>query len=263
MTAKLQVLSDPQINPWPVLWESFERSLRADGASMQTLRMYREAGGQAHAYFAERGLPTDPQHVEKRHVESWLVYLREEREVKPATLSARFSALRRFFMWLEAEGEIALSPMVRMKAPKVEVVAPDVLTDDEQRRLLDACRGSAFEDRRDAAILRLMLDTGMRRGEVAAMKVADLDLQGQTVRLVGKGGRPGVVFFGVRTARDLDRYLRTRPRHRLADLPWMWLAQNGALTGDGILQMLQRRGRIGGVTRHLHPIFCGTVGRTR
>ena len=72
MTAKLQVLPDPQINPWPVLWESFERPLQADGASVQTLRMYREAGGQAQAYFAERGLPTDPQHVEKRHVEAWL-----------------------------------------------------------------------------------------------------------------------------------------------------------------------------------------------
>jgi len=253
MAAKLSVLPDPKVDPWPVLWESFERSLRADGASPLTLRMYREAGGQAHAFFAERGLPTDPVAVEKRHVESWLIYLREERRVKPATLSARFSALRRFFTWLEAEGEIALSPMVRMKAPTVEVVAPAVLTDDEQRRLLDACRGSSFEDRRDVAILRLMLDTGLRRGEVAAMRIEDLHLQDQAISVVGKGARPAVVFFGVRAARDIDRYLRTRARHRLADLPWMWLAQNGGLTGDGILQMLQRRGRIGGVTRHLHP----------
>ena len=51
------------------------------------------------------------------------------------------------------------------------MIAPTVFTDDEQRRLLDACRGSSFEDRRDVAILRSMLDTGMRRGEVAAMKV--------------------------------------------------------------------------------------------
>jgi hypothetical protein len=52
--------------------------------------MYREAGGQAHAFFVERGLPTDPAAIEKRHVEAWLIYLREERMVKPATLSARF-----------------------------------------------------------------------------------------------------------------------------------------------------------------------------
>lgn len=82
MAAKLLVLPDPKVDPWPVLWESFERSLRADGASPLTLRMYREAGGQAHAYFAERGLPTDPVAIEKRHVESWLIYLGEERMVQ-------------------------------------------------------------------------------------------------------------------------------------------------------------------------------------
>jgi site-specific recombinase XerD len=215
--------------------------------------MYREAGQQAHAYFAEWSMPTDPAAIQKAHVEAWLIYLREERMVKPATLSARFSALRRFFKWLEEEAEIEQSPMLRLRGPKVEVNPPQVLTDDESRRLLDACRGSAFEDRRDAAILRLMLDTGLRRGEIAAMKLEDLHLSDQAISLVGKGARPAVVFFGVRVARDLDRYLRSRARHRLADLPWMWLAQNGALTGDGLLQMLQRRGRVGGVTRHLHP----------
>jgi hypothetical protein len=44
MARKLLVLPDPKVDPWPVLWESFERSLRADGASPPTLRMYREAG---------------------------------------------------------------------------------------------------------------------------------------------------------------------------------------------------------------------------
>jgi site-specific recombinase XerC len=132
--------------------------------------MYREAGSQAHAYFQEWAMPTDPVEIKKAHIEAWLIYLHEERKVKPATLSARFSALRRFFKWLEEQGEVELSPMVRMKAPTVDVVAPEELTDDEQRRLLDACRGTSFEDRRDAAISRLMLDPGLRRGEVAAMR---------------------------------------------------------------------------------------------
>src|SRR5437588_5607058 len=95
MAAKMQVLPDPISDPWPVLWESFERSLRASDASPRTLDVYREAGRQAHAFFEERGLPTDPAIVEKRHVEEWLIHLRERRKVMPATLSARFSALRR------------------------------------------------------------------------------------------------------------------------------------------------------------------------
>jgi site-specific recombinase XerD len=241
------------------LWSSFERSLKADGAgsgkraSENTLRMYREAGDQAHAFFVARGYPTDPVRTEKRHVEDWLNYLSDERKVKPATVAARFSALRRFFTWLEAEGEIALSPMVRMRAPAVDVIAPEVLTDDEQRRLLDACRGGNFEDRRDLAILRLMMDTGLRRGEVASMKLADVDLVKQEVHVIGKGSRPGTVFFGVKAAADIDRYRRTRARHPHAGLEDMWLAQKGPITGDGILQMLQRRAKKAGITRRLHP----------
>ncbi len=73
MAAKLLVLPDPKVDPWPVLWESFERSLRADGASPLTLRMYREAGGQAHAFFAGRGLPTDPAETQKSHVDDFLI----------------------------------------------------------------------------------------------------------------------------------------------------------------------------------------------
>jgi site-specific recombinase XerD len=114
--------------------------------------MYREAGDQAHVFLRARGFPTDPTRIEKRHVENWLIYLREERNAKPATIAARFSALRRFFTWLEAEKEIELSPMVRMKTPAADVLAPEVLTPDEHRRLLDACRGGDFEDKRDLAI---------------------------------------------------------------------------------------------------------------
>jgi hypothetical protein len=72
MAAKLLVLPDPNVDPWPVLWESFERSLRADGAPPLTLRMYRAAGSQAHAYLTAGGQPTDPVAIQKRHGQSAL-----------------------------------------------------------------------------------------------------------------------------------------------------------------------------------------------
>jgi len=58
--------------------------------------------------------------------------------------------------------------------PAVPEVPPDVLTEDQLRRLLRACDGKAFEERRDTAILRLLIDTGMRREECAGLKVEDV-----------------------------------------------------------------------------------------
>ena len=256
---RVQVLPDPSDDPWPVLWQSFERSLRADNASPRTLEVYGDAGHKFYGWLTERNRPTDPALIAKRDIEDFLIWLRETptaktgRPAMPATVRARFSALRRFFNWLEEEEEIQHSPMARMHGPKVEEPPPAVLSEDEQRRLLAACHGPDFEDRRDAALLRLRLDAGLRRGEVAGMKLDDLDLGGQVVKILGKGGRPGLAFFGTKTARDLDRYLRLRTRHSNAGLPALWLAQKGGLTGDGIHHLIQRRARLAGIERTIHP----------
>jgi site-specific recombinase XerD len=227
--------------------------MRADDASPQTLSSYRAASNIFHGWLCERHFPTDPALLEKGHVEEFLIWLRTERRAKPATMRARYSTLRRFFRWCIEEGEMEHSPMERMHGPKVEEPPPAVLTEDEQRQLLNACKGDAFEDRRDAAILRLMLDCGTRRGETAGIKLEDLDLDGQVVKILGKGNRPGVAFFGLKTARDIDRYLRLRARHPRADLPALWLAQKGGLTGDGIHHLIQRRAALAGLERSVHP----------
>src|SRR5690348_3395609 len=122
----LQLPSDP----WNELWRSFQFSLKAEQVSPRTLRTYTEAGEQFYAFLRDHDLPSDPKQVTKRHCERFLVFLAEERKAKPATLRARFSALRRFFKWAEDEHEIDQSPMIRMHAPNVPEDAPPVLTEN-------------------------------------------------------------------------------------------------------------------------------------
>jgi integrase len=63
-----------------------------------------------------------------------------------------------------------------MSPPKVPESPPDVLGDNQLRDLLNACDGPTFDDRRDAAIVRVFIDTGARLSEVAWLRVEDLDL---------------------------------------------------------------------------------------
>jgi site-specific recombinase XerD len=101
-----------------------------------------------------------------------------------------FSSLRRFFNWCEDEEEIpGWSPMHRMHGPKVDEPPPEVLSDDEITALLHACDGKSFEDRRDMALIRLMLDSGLRRFEAAGIVVEDVDLGERKVRIIGNGQR--------------------------------------------------------------------------
>ena len=122
----------------------------------------------------------------------------------------------------------------------------------ELKAIFDACAGPSFEDRRDTAIVRLLLDTGMRRAELAGLKIDDVDLDQQVAIVMGKGRRPRACPFGSKTAQALDRYLRVRIAHPFAERPELWLAPRGALTDSGVLQILRRRGGQAGVAR-LHP----------
>jgi integrase/recombinase XerC len=91
--------------------------------------------------------------------------------------------------------------MAGMNPPQIPDEPPPVLNDDELRRLLKACEGRDFTDRRDAAILRLFLDTGVRVSEAAGIMLpGDLDLDDQVVIVLGKGRRPRAVPFGRKTA---------------------------------------------------------------
>jgi integrase len=62
-----------------------------------------------------------------------------------------------------------------------------ILSDETLAKLLVACRGDTFENRRDTAIIRLFLDTGMRAGELAGLTVDDIDREQMVALLIGKG----------------------------------------------------------------------------
>jgi integrase len=229
---------------------AWSRSLRAANKSPKTVEVYLEAADQLLAFLAEHGMPTDVEHLRREHVEAFLVDLMEKRS--PATVSNRFRALQRLFAYCVEEGEIADSPMRKMPRPIVPEVPVPVIADDGIRALLKACSGKSYAERRDLAIVRLLLDTGMRRNELAKLTLEDLDLDAGIAYVVGKGRRPRACPFEAKTGQALDRYLRVRRQHRLASLPALWLGPKGGMTDSGIAQVLRRRGRQAGIGA-IHP----------
>lgn len=163
---------------------------------------------------------------------------------KPATVSARFRALQQFFAWCVAEGELAANPMHGMRQPRVPDQETPVLTHEQMKALLATCKGTTFVERRDAAILRVFIDTGSRLSEVAGLTVDRLDLDAEVIVVHGKGRKTRSAPFGAQTSRALHRYLRSRARHRWAHVDALWLGgRSGPMTSDGVAQVVSRRGR--------------------
>ena len=230
---------------------SFGRHLRAANKSPMTQKAYSEAVRQFDAFLGDRGMPRAVGSIRREHVESFI----EDQlaRLRPASAANRYRSLQQFFRWLVDEGELKDSPMAKMRPPAVPEEPPTVLTDENLAALWKVTSGTSFDDRRDRAILRLLLDGGIRRAELAGLRLEDVDRDQDVVLVLGKGRRPRAVPYDREAARDLDRYIdRARKDHPHADEPWLWLGKKGRLTETGIAQLLRRRGQEAGLDG-LHP----------
>jgi site-specific recombinase XerD len=241
----------------PAMAASFTRYLRAKNRSPSTITNYGIAVDQLAAFLADRGMPVQVGSIRREHVESFIGHLLER--WKPATAANRFRALQQFFAWLSDEGEIEKerNPIARMSPPAVGEEPPAVLTEAELVRLLRACSGNGFAERRDTALVRCFIDTGGRLSEIANLRLdgddgGDVDLEDGLLRVVGKGRRTRFLPLGVKAIRAVDRYVRARSRHPQAAQPWLWLGAKGRMTDSGVAQVLRRRAKQAGLA-HLNP----------
>lgn len=221
------------------LLSSWELRLLYDGKKPKTLRTYLSAANLYLAFAVVKAMPTQVSGISREHIESFL--LDQARRHKPATVNNRYRALQQFFKWLEEEGEVKSSPMRKMKAPSIPEAPPPILSEGELEKALAACEGPLFRDRRDAAVLRVLIDTGIRAGELIGMQVQDVDWTQRTIWVTGKFSRPRVVPFGAKTAMVLERYQRARERHSRASEEAFWLGSQGPLTDSGLRRLVKRR----------------------
>ncbi len=258
--------------------DSWELALTAANRSPGTITSYLLTGRQFCTYLDEHDMPATVDAVQAEHIRGYLsVKLNgctsagagpdaepapcggSIAQSSPGDAAKHFRNLRVMFRWLVAEGDRQTpNPMNNVEEPRVPDNPTETFSDEELARLLKSCSGTSFIDRRDTAMLRILMDTGLRRGSLAGLRYStnqddsDVMLSRKLLRIRKKGGDTMFIPIGNKAARDLDRYIRARARHPLADSEWLWLGPKGRLKDSGISQMLQRRGEEAGVA-HVFP----------
>jgi len=234
---------------------SWRRHLRAENKSQRTIQSYVEAATQLVDFLSSESLSTFPADIGRSDVSAFIGSVLDRHS--PATAANRYRSLQQLFRWLEDEEEVVVSPMHKLRPPAVPMNPVPVLSESQLRALVGACEGRTFTSLRDASMIRLFVDTGIRLSELASLKHPraadpDVDLDYGEVRVLGKGRRWRLVPLSPRTVKALDRYIRVRAGHNHADLKELWVGERGPLTASGIAQILRRRAEAAGVGR-LHP----------
>jgi site-specific recombinase XerD len=232
----------------------FGDTLRARNSSPSTVESYRLTLATLDRFLADRGYPRSTAEITRPMLQAFMTDQLGKHSA--GTANTRYAGLRAFFNFAVNEEIIEKTPMRGMSAPTKPTEPVPVLSIEDLRALLDACTGKSFADRRDTAILRLLLDTGMRRAELMGLHVDDLLLDQHLVQVRhenAKGKKARVVPFGAKTAQALQRYLRLRRTHKYAASPFLWVSQMGAqMEPPALNNLLVERTRAAGLP-HVHP----------
>lgn len=128
--------------------------------------------------------------VKKGTITGYIDYLKNSGEYASSTVARKVAAIKSFFHFLVAEGDIQEDPTFALDSPKVKKRLPKAISPGEIDRLLGApANVSGPKAQRDSALLEMLYASGMRVTELVSLNLSDLDLEdsnGSTVRVQGK-----------------------------------------------------------------------------
>ena len=121
--------------------------------------------------------------ITTKDLEDFLEWLQNDRNVpcSPKTLSRRITSIKSFFRWLTVNGVLSHNPAEKIVQKTVVSPLPEVLTTAEQEKVLDAAeamRTAANPDLRPYVLLRLLLETGLKKGECLHLMTNHVELEG-------------------------------------------------------------------------------------
>lgn len=203
------------------MWErelgEYRSHLESRGLARETVRHRGNKARKMLAFFEASGVKA-LQEVRRDHVDAWLAYLGGEYRTAKGTPITTMHLLQHhlctkdFFAWLEREGRILTSPYGvrdRPARPDAPTRPPEVFTPEEAVKLLEAVDPHTTLGLRDRAVLELLYSTGMRKGELVALDVADFSFKRQELAiLTSKNKRGRVVPVGEYARHFTEAYIK-------------------------------------------------------
>lgn len=184
------------------------------GSLPRTIATYRDSLINAADYFVRmKGAEADWTSLQTDDFRAWEAE-QMQRGYSPSYVKKNMAALRSMYKFLLREGRVKVDPVRLVKNPKQQKRLPSFIKESEMDRLFDYYDfGEGYIGTRNRTILLLLYHTGIRAAELCALNVSDLDLEGQSLRVTGKGNKQRIIPFGPELRDELRHYLQERAAH--------------------------------------------------
>lgn len=144
--------------------------------------------------------------INKDEIRKYLKYLDELKRSK-SSISRTLSALRNFYTYLMHNKIVDSNPFKNIRNPKKDKKLPNFLQHDELKIIFDSIDMSTALGLRNRLIIELLYATGIRVSELTSLEINNIDMSNQEIKILGKGSKERIVFFGDYAKRYLNLYL--------------------------------------------------------
>ena len=189
------------------LIKSFKEHLSSQGRASATILAYSKDIEQLGQFVAEKGKNAVTE-ITKEDIDSFKDHL-QNTNYTTKSISRKINSIKAFFTFVLSTGTITENPAISVSHPKYDIKPPRILSKVEYRALRDACK----DDVRMAAIVELLLQTGMRISELANLKMNDVNNETNQITIRAYESHPERIIPLNPPVKDaLNKYLTSRPR---------------------------------------------------
>ncbi len=199
---------------WDTSIENFKNYLKLErGLSMNSIESYEFDLIQFKNFIIENSINESPKKCSSSTVKR---YLYKNFSNKKSRSQARsISALKSFFNYLLFEGEIHSSPLNDIESPKIENKLPEVLTEDEIKRLISSVNLDSEFGQRNKTIIEVLYGTGIRVSELIELKLSNIFFKENILKVTGKGNKERFVPLGKIALIEIKKYLNNRDKLKI------------------------------------------------
>lgn len=219
------------------------------GLSQNTTEAYRRDLTSFLDFCSTLGI-TEINDIARSNINSYILYLRN-RNYTPTSVVRKIASLRGFFKWLCANEYFYSNPTQTLEQPKLPKRLPKVMTPEEIDIIF-----KANIPPREALVIELLYDCGLRVSELVGLKLNNVDLNSKYIQCYGKGSKERIVPFGKKAQAALKKYLKMRDiiiiTNKLKDTKILFLRDNGQqLTRQDVYSLIRKLGEK--IHKHISP----------